>query len=35
VVEAYHGMVWVEDRVRGDHSKGSVFRVALPMTSSK
>ena len=35
VVEAYHGMVWVEDRVPGDHSKGSVFRVALPMTSAK
>lgn len=35
VVEAYHGMVWVEDRVPGDHSKGSVFRVALPMTSSR
>ncbi len=34
IVEAYHGMVWVEDRVRGDHSKGSVFRVALPMASS-
>jgi signal transduction histidine kinase len=35
VVEAYHGMVWVEDRVPGDHSKGSVFRVALPMTSAR
>jgi signal transduction histidine kinase len=35
VVEAYHGMVWVEDKVQGDHSKGSVFRVALPMTSSR
>lgn len=34
-VEAYHGMVWVEDRVPGDPSKGSVFRVALPMTSGK
>lgn len=34
IVEAFHGMVWVEDRVLGDHSKGSVFRVALPMTSS-
>ena len=33
VVEAYQGMVWVEDRVPGDHSKGSVFRVALPMAS--
>ncbi len=35
IVEAYHGMVWVEDRVPGQHSKGSVFRVALPMTSEK
>lgn len=34
-VEAYHGMVWVEDRVPGDPSKGSVFRVALPMSSGK
>ncbi|HIH01623.1 TPA: HAMP domain-containing histidine kinase, partial [Thermoplasmata archaeon] len=34
IVESYRGMVWVEDRVRGDHSKGSVFRVALPMAPS-
>jgi signal transduction histidine kinase len=34
-VEAYHGMVWVEDRVPGDPSKGSVIRVALPMASAK
>jgi signal transduction histidine kinase len=34
IVESYHGMVWVEDRIRGDHSKGSVFRVALPMAPS-
>ncbi len=34
IVESYHGMVWVEDRVRGNQSKGSVFRVALPMASS-
>jgi len=33
-VEAYHGMVWVEDRVPGQSSKGCVFRVALPMTTS-
>jgi len=32
VVEAYHGLVWVEDKVSGDPSKGCVFRVALPMT---
>ena len=35
LVEAYRGMVWVEDRVPGDPSKGSVFRVALPMVSGK
>jgi len=35
LVEAYHGMVWVEDRVPGDPSKGSIFRVALPMVSTK
>ncbi|MCJ7489252.1 MAG: sensor histidine kinase, partial [Thermoplasmata archaeon] len=34
IVESYHGIVWVEDRVKGDHSKGSIFRVALPMASS-
>ena len=33
IVEGYHGLVWVEDREPGDTSKGSVFRVALPMTS--
>lgn len=35
IVEAYHGLVWVEDRVTGDPSKGCVFRVALPMASGK
>jgi signal transduction histidine kinase len=35
IVEAYHGMIWVEDRVPDQHSKGSVFRVALPMASAK
>jgi len=35
IVEAYHGMVWVEDRVPGQSSKGCVFRVALPMTSAR
>jgi signal transduction histidine kinase len=35
IVEAYHGIIWVEDRVPGDPSKGSVFRVALPMTTSR
>jgi signal transduction histidine kinase len=35
IVEAYHGMVWVEDRVPGEHWKGSIFRVSLPMASAK
>jgi len=35
IVEAHRGIVWVEDRVQGEPSKGSVFRVALPMTSAK
>jgi len=26
----YRGSVWVEDRVPGDHTKGSVFSVVLP-----
>ncbi len=35
IVEAHRGMVWVEDKVLGEPSKGSVFRVALPMTTVK
>jgi signal transduction histidine kinase len=30
LVESYHGRVWVEDRVKGDHKKGSRFVVLLP-----
>ncbi|BAI60429.1 putative histidine kinase [Methanocella paludicola SANAE] len=30
LVESYGGMVWVEDRVRGDHTGGARFVVALP-----
>ncbi len=30
LVESYHGRVWVEDRVPGDHTKGSRFVVMLP-----
>lgn len=26
----YHGKVWLEDRVPGDHTKGTVVRVQLP-----
>jgi len=30
LVDNYKGRVWVEDRERGRHSQGSVFKVALP-----
>ena len=30
LVEIYKGKIWVEDRVKGDRSKGSVFNVLLP-----
>ena len=30
LVDRYQGKVWVEDRVKGDHSKGSVFIILLP-----
>ena len=30
VVEKVGGRIWVEDRIKGDPSKGTVFRMALP-----
>jgi signal transduction histidine kinase len=30
LVERYGGRIWVDDRVPGDHTKGSVFHVRLP-----
>ena len=30
LVESYHGKVWVEDHVSGDHKKGTRFVVMLP-----
>jgi PAS domain S-box-containing protein len=30
LVESYDGRIWVEDRVPGDHAKGSKFVVLLP-----
>ncbi len=30
LVESYKGRIWVEDKVQGDRSKGSVFNVLLP-----
>jgi signal transduction histidine kinase len=31
LVRRYHGRVWVEDRVKGDHVQGAVFKVELPL----
>ncbi|MEE8168701.1 MAG: PAS domain-containing protein [Candidatus Hydrothermarchaeales archaeon] len=30
LVDTYGGKIWVENRVKGDHEKGSVFYVVLP-----
>ncbi|HEX9908429.1 MAG TPA: GAF domain-containing protein [Thermoplasmata archaeon] len=30
IVEKFNGRIWVEDRVKGDSSKGTVFRISLP-----
>jgi signal transduction histidine kinase len=30
LVEGYHGRVWAEDRVPGDHTKGARFVVMIP-----
>jgi len=30
LVDKYGGRIWVEDRVKGDFTKGSVFKIALP-----
>ncbi len=35
LVAQYKGRIWVEDRVKGDHSQGSVFKVLLPKSSEK
>ncbi len=32
IIESYKGRIWVEDRVFGDYSKGSMFIITLPKT---
>ena len=34
IIESYNGKIWVEDRVRGDPSKGSNFILTIPSSSS-
>jgi signal transduction histidine kinase len=33
IIERYEGKIWVEDRVNGDHTKGSKFVINLPLFS--
>jgi len=33
VVEQYRGQIWVEDKVKGDYSKGSTFILLIPESS--
>ena len=30
IVESFHGRIWVEDKVKGDYSKGSNFVIIIP-----
>jgi len=30
LVDKFGGEIWVEDRARGDFTKGSVFKIKLP-----
>ncbi len=35
LVTDFHGQVWVEDRVQGDHRKGAKFVVLLPVAQTR
>ena len=30
IIETFNGMIWVEDRIKGDRSKGSIFVLLIP-----
>ena len=34
IIESYEGKIWVEDKVKGDPSKGSTFILIIPSSSS-
>ena len=29
-IDCYYGKIWVEDRIKGDHSKGTKFIILIP-----
>ncbi len=31
IIESFNGKIWIEDRIKGDYSKGSNFIIVLPM----
>ncbi|MBY9010046.1 MAG: PAS domain S-box protein [Candidatus Lokiarchaeota archaeon] len=33
IIDSYNGFIWVEDKVSGDHSKGSNFIILIPLVS--
>lgn len=35
IMESYEGKIWVEDRIKGDYSKGSNFIVLIPLAKSE
>ena len=30
IIDSYNGQIWVEDKVQGDHSKGSNYIILIP-----
>jgi len=30
IIDSYNGQIWIEDKVQGDHSKGSNFIISIP-----
>ncbi|MFX1322658.1 MAG: PAS domain S-box protein [Promethearchaeota archaeon] len=35
IIDLYNGQIWVEDKVQGDYSKGSIFIVLIPEVEVK
>jgi signal transduction histidine kinase len=35
LADRYHGRVWAEDRIKGDHTKGAKFIVELPLAETQ
>ena len=34
IIESYKGDIWVEDKVKGDHTQGSKFIILIPQMNS-